>query len=453
MNGMNGLKGSNGVMLVLVMLMWLTVLAAQAAAQTALISQVLPNPVVSESGGEAVELYNPGGSALDISGWTLATEVSQTDVTFPQGAVIRAHGYYLVADVGWGSLRDNMSWPGADHEEALGLNNADSGVALLANGTLVDSVGWGSAAGINEGLFEGTPAAVPSDGLALRRAFSNGTHADTGDNSADFSVWAPAWHNSSSAGGASQGAWSVLFEVLIVNSAPSVSGVAVLSDDLADAGIQVAPVPKGFAEVRLRAEVSDRNGASDIGAVRASAAGASADLMLNSTLNASHALYEGTLLLPHYLAPGTYDVMVSAEDSGNASASSSAQFGYLGLLALELDSTSLSLEMLGSAPGTLSGDTSLETPLSPTVRNIGNLALGLGVRATDLVGAEATIPADALSVSSGNITATLASGEAMLPLGLLPGPLSAAPLDITLAAAGAYPAGAYRGSIEFSPLP
>src|SRR3989338_2617051 len=138
MNGLNRLKGFNGVTLVmLVMLMVLALLATQAAAQTAqqaaLISQVLPNPLGSESGGEAVELYNPVESALDISGWTLATEVSQADVVFPGGTVISAHGHYFVADVGWSTLRDNMTWPGADHEEALGLNNLDSGVALLAN--------------------------------------------------------------------------------------------------------------------------------------------------------------------------------------------------------------------------------------------------------------------------------------------------------------------------------
>ena len=144
------------------------------------INQVLYDPIGTESGGEAVELKNIGSSAVDISGWVIATESSDTDAIVPDNTILSAGDVYLIADENWNSSKDDESWRSADHEERITLGNSDSGVALLANGSVVDAVGWGDAEGIEDNLYEGSPAVLVSPGKTLLRT------QDTNDNSEDF---------------------------------------------------------------------------------------------------------------------------------------------------------------------------------------------------------------------------------------------------------------------------
>ncbi len=161
-------------------LLW-TALLVPVASANVVISQVLYDPIGAESGGEAVELRNDGSSAVDISGWVLATENSATDATFPESTILQPGAAFLVSDEGWDDNKDDSGWRSADYEETITLGNKDSGIALLANGTVIDAVGWGDAAGIEDSLYEGTPAALVAAGNALVRK------ADTDDNSEDFS--------------------------------------------------------------------------------------------------------------------------------------------------------------------------------------------------------------------------------------------------------------------------
>ncbi len=436
------------------MILMMTLLLPFAEAQNLMITQVLYDPIATEAGGEAIEIYNGGESEMNLSGFVLSTEVSATDVTLPADAVLAPGRYYLVADTGWSVARDDDTWPGADHEETLGLNNADSGVALVFNSTIIDAVGWGDAAGINEGLWEGSPAALVEPGYSLRRVQSEGNYSDTDDNSVDFISSIPVWHNASmyAFGTSTSGSWTVQLEVTILNSAPSVMDVELLSDDLDEEGIQIAPRPKNLSLLEVNVIVADFNGASDVVEVTAEAAGISAELLLNESLNETHAVYAGMLEFPHYLAAGTYDVRVNAIDAGNQSAESFAQFEYLELLSLELDSTTLALESATGQMGQATGDSEMDTPLNPTIRNTGNMQFDLRVSGTELVGEHATIPSDALGVEAGGASESLTDGGALLSIALAPGPISVLPMNLTLETMQAYPAGVYRGSIEFSPV-
>ena len=434
------------------MLMILLLLPLVEAGDTLLITQVLYNPTGSESGGEAVELYNPTDTAINLSGWALATETSDTDVVFPASAIIKAEGYFLVTDSGWGETRDDLGWPGSDHEETLTLNNMNSGVGLVFNSTIIDAVGWGDALGIEAGLFEGTPTILIDEGMSLRRLRDSGNYTDTDNNSADFTGVTPVWHNSSMRGISSFGSWIVQLAVTILNSAPSVTRITLLTDDFDEEGIQLAPRPKELSTLEILAEVYDPNGVDDLKTVSANAAGVSAQLSLNATLNETHALYNGTLEFPHYIAPGSYAVRVTGEDYGNQSAENFGQFEYMELLALELDTTTLALQTLSGELSQATGDESMDTPMKPTLRNTGNIPLNLRISATDLVGEEATIPADAIGYGAGNLTGKLTNGEALLTIGLEPGPLAVMPLNLTLETNQTYPAGVYLGTIEFSPV-
>jgi len=144
------------------------------------INQVLYDPVNTEAGGEAVELKNIGSSAVDMSGWVIATDSSDKDATLPQNAVLQAGQTYLVADENWTQNKDGTSWRAADYMEKITLGNSNSGVALLSNGTLIDALGWGNASLIKAGLVKGSAASQVLEGWTLLRT------QNTGDNAEDF---------------------------------------------------------------------------------------------------------------------------------------------------------------------------------------------------------------------------------------------------------------------------
>ncbi len=85
------------------------------------INEWLPNPVGADAAGEWVELYNSGGAAVNIRGWSVRVERGKRFVIGNAG--IPARGYLLL--------------PRAVTK--LSLRNTDGGVALYdAAGRLVD---------------------------------------------------------------------------------------------------------------------------------------------------------------------------------------------------------------------------------------------------------------------------------------------------------------------------
>ena len=139
---------------------------------------------------EFVEIVNSGTTAADLSGWKLvyrsATGTSDTVLaTIPQGTTLAAGAFYLFGGSGY------TGPPAADQSFTAGLAATGGGVGLRdSNGTLIDSVGWGSSTA--NGLVEGTPAPAPPATVApgssdVRKPDGH----DTNDNSVDFTVVTP----------------------------------------------------------------------------------------------------------------------------------------------------------------------------------------------------------------------------------------------------------------------
>jgi hypothetical protein len=424
-----------------------------AAADHVIISEVLYDPAGTETGGEAVELYNPTDSATDIGDYALSTESSATDVTIPAGTVLEARTFYLVADAGWSSSRDNASWPEADHEEAMTMSNSDAGVALVhPNGTILDAVGWGDAAGINAGLFEGTPVSLVASGNSIRRADLGN---DTDDNSADFAESLPDLANSSTSMPEEGSGESITLEVEVQNNAPGVDALAVLGDeDNMTAGVQIIPVPEGTKDVIVSAEVSDSDGAEPT--VTATVAGP--DLVKNVTMTKTAGisnttwLFNGTIPMMFYDSPGSYNVTLTAGDA-SANTTFSTGFEYLSMAAVSLDATSL--QFTGASLGgtaEITGDFALSTADSPTVRNIGNTQLDLGLYGTDLVDGAKNISIDNVKYSFDNdfgsgLAGTVGKSMAVQSLGLANAADSVISLGFQLFVPAATQNGNYTGSV------
>jgi hypothetical protein len=146
--------------------------------------------VTGAATNEFVEIVNGGTSAADLSGWKLvyrsATGTSDTVLaTIPDGTMLAAGAFYLFGGSGYSGP------PAADQSFSAGMASTAGGVGIrTADGTLVDSVGYGSSAA--NGFVEGTPAPAPPTTAApgssdVRKPDGH----DTNDNSVDFTVASP----------------------------------------------------------------------------------------------------------------------------------------------------------------------------------------------------------------------------------------------------------------------
>ncbi len=132
---------------------------------------------------EWIELYNPCAAAVDLTGAKLtyraATNVGASDssTVAPLTGNIPAGGYYLVANTNYSGAPTPNIKPFA----GSGLLATGGAVGLRDSvGTLIDSVGWGSA---NNPFVEAAVAVAPAAGKSIARQ-PNGT--DSNNNKNDF---------------------------------------------------------------------------------------------------------------------------------------------------------------------------------------------------------------------------------------------------------------------------
>jgi hypothetical protein len=168
------------------------------AASHIVISEIMVG-VSGTADNEFVELYNPTGSTVDLSGWRLTRKTdtgTQSTLVASMSGTIAPHGYMLVGSPEFvGSASADLTYSTATH---LAANNtvllySDEGV------TVVDKVGMGTATDV-----ESTSAANPATGKSIeRKANASSTIAsmiiggideflgngeDTGHNLNDFIV-------------------------------------------------------------------------------------------------------------------------------------------------------------------------------------------------------------------------------------------------------------------------
>jgi uncharacterized protein len=186
----------------------LTASSAHSASSDIVVSQVY------SGGGNAgasytndfVELFNPGTTAIDITGWTVqyASAASTTWQATALSGSIPAGRYYLVQLASAAAVGAPLPTPDASGTTNLAVSGGKvaltrgstaltcgaSAGSCSSNPLVADLVGYGTATD-----YEGTAAApaLSSTTAALR---AGGGCTDTGDNSADFAEAAPTPRNS-----------------------------------------------------------------------------------------------------------------------------------------------------------------------------------------------------------------------------------------------------------------
>jgi hypothetical protein len=157
---------------------------AASNADHVVISEVIPNPVEGDDDGqEWIELYNPTGEAVDISGWTGGSNENPDQFAIPEGTGMGAYTCYLIgeSDVFLKDLEADLTIANRGEYAHIFLKSASR--------TIVDQVGWDTST-----VCETAPCDRPGEGQSLQRKVNDtidydGIHGpgwDTDNNAADF---------------------------------------------------------------------------------------------------------------------------------------------------------------------------------------------------------------------------------------------------------------------------
>jgi DNA/RNA endonuclease G (NUC1) len=196
-------------------------------------AEVSPNLVISQfqAGGgvaedEFIEIHNTSSVPVDLNGYRLVyrSAAGTNDVgplaQWTTSTIVPAAGYYLIASTSYdGSVIPNITYSPGDCACSMSANGG--GLAIKnASGTVVDSVGWGTATNI---FVEGTVTPAPGNNNSGSRK-QNGCQ-DTDNNSNDFSTLTPsAPRNSSTTPFECSGSGTNLFASIAANPSTVVPG-------------------------------------------------------------------------------------------------------------------------------------------------------------------------------------------------------------------------------------
>lgn len=305
------------------------------------IKQIYPDPIITESGGEAVELENTAEETADISNWVLATKASSTDVVIPINTVIPPLSTFLIADEGWSTKKDNAQWRNADIEETMTLGNTDAGIILKnANGTVINTAGWGSATTIGEEFYSITPTTQAQTGKAFKRI------TNTGNNSKDFIITEPDFKQSYTSGKLT----------IHVNAQEEENSITILEDDDTIAGTQILPTPGTTRNIPIIFTTNNNQTTANITAFG-----------ISTQLTKTNNTFKGNITLQYTTMLGEYNITAT---SGNNIYTNSITI--LPIIAEQLDTQDVYITTKETTIS-INGDNDMTTLHAPTLKNIGNV--------------------------------------------------------------------------------
>jgi len=332
----------------------LFVLCANFVYANVVFSEVMSNPLGSDTGREWIEFYN-NGSEVNISGWVLNENNVDHSLSAVQGGfLISENEYFVVADNS-GKFLIDYSYDGILFDSVFSLVQGGENLSIKeGNGSTVDFLFYNST----------------SEGYTFFN-FMNGSWGEGPVNGT------PGYFLELGEDVSFNDSEELTSEVVIGNVAP-----AVIEFNMLD---EVYP-SLNDENVSVNALVYDANG--DDVSVNMVFEG-DFELVGVTEINETLVNYTWNLLMKPYSYAGFYSVVLDLDDGINQSSFESG-FDYRELMYFELSKSSLGFGSVN--PGDFSNVKNVD------VLNKGNIGLNVGVYAGDLSCGSGTIPASSLEV-------------------------------------------------------
>ncbi|RME55247.1 lamin tail domain-containing protein [Candidatus Woesearchaeota archaeon] len=296
------------------------------------ITEIMFDPVISQTDGEWVEIYNNASYPIDLTGWKLDGYDFDDVVIFPGQYVVIARelvdgvdkdnesfeSYYgnnngvwddgFVAVDGYMSLKlhDSINLTNMTKSVAVSYNlSVDKGKTIvLVNGSFV------------EGKFNGTPGRGEDDNIGV--------------------------------------------EVNIINVKPVINNVTV-EDDFQDNGIQILPGTESYRNVKIKVNVTDKNGIEDIKQVYVEVFNRKYELTLNNSI------YTGSFVLYDNDSKGEQSLRVFVDD-GNEVVNETLSFEFFEKFSAKIKTPKLVFSEV--IPGQYSEEETVEIEVSKNLKKI-----------------------------------------------------------------------------------
>ncbi|MBW3021111.1 lamin tail domain-containing protein [Candidatus Woesearchaeota archaeon] len=330
------------------------------------IEEVYYDPINSETGGEALVLYNEENDFVNISNWKIINHKLNVDVEIPLGTKIKPKSYFLIADEGWDNEKDNLAWFNADLQDSLTLGNIDYGIFLYdENNTLIDKIGWGNSQNIENECYFSTPALKVDQGFSLLRK------SDSKDNSNDFISSEPKLYSSEFTPEINNTQNYIKINLEFQSEIIFIENIS-CDSSLTNDKIEIIPNPGTDKVVKFNYIITNKNGVDNIHNV--SFNGKNSTLI--KVINETSALYSSLILINYDKLPGFYNSEILVDG-----VSKELQYEIKDLVAFKLDTYDLTLNITDKNKNYfIYGDEDMSTQTKPTIKNIGNVNLDFEIK-------------------------------------------------------------------------
>jgi len=245
---------------------------------------------------------------------------------------------------------------------------------------------------------------------------------------------------------------SATMSVSIGNTAPVVESVTIKE------GSTINPNQGSDKTITIETIISDTNGYADITGVTAYFAGANiptngAD---SGMVIGSCTQYDSirknctkTYNMKFYDNPVVYTINVTATDALSNKANKTGSFTYNSLKALHLDAASIDFgTMTAGSSSSVLGDTSMATTSNATIQNEGNVAINVGMNATNFIsGSDTILVTNAGYRFSGTSYIMFTGSKVTEAIGLAKGAASYNKIDFNLTVPVGSAAGSYTSTV------
>ena len=103
--------------------------------------------------------------------------------------------------------------------------------------------------------------------------------------------------------------------------------------------------------------------------------------VVNNTISS---LFSGNISMKYYDDPGNYNILITATDQNNENIELNFGYEYLSLIAFDLDTEILVFNAKNKETAEIIGDDDFNSLSNPTIKNLGNTELNLGVYSGNL---------------------------------------------------------------------